>query len=305
MTAALNSALADRNSEPSLRRIADFAGAASFEVTRLSTGDLDALRALAHRPRVYVSAVLTRPVEQQLDVVSALTAAGFEPVPHLAVRSFASGGALDAHLARLAAAGVRRLLVIGGDRAMPAGPFYAAIEVIESGLLQARGIIEIGIAGYPDGHPRLTTEDLDRSLAAKLEAAAQTGLSVHIVTQWGFSARSIIAWIQRLRDLGVERSVRIGLSGPVTLAGLIRYARICGVSASVQGLARDAGLARQLFGMITPDHVLRPLAEASDLGDVAPHIFSFGGLAAAARWAGAAAAGHITLDAEGFSVEPA
>jgi methylenetetrahydrofolate reductase (NADPH) len=124
------------------------------------------------------------------------------------------------------------------------------------------------------------------------------------VTQWGFSARSIIAWIQRLRDLGVEQCVRIGLAGPVTLAGLIRYARICGVSASVQGLARDAGLARQLFGMITPDHVLRPLGEASDLGDVAPHIFSFGGLAAAARWAGAAAAGHITLDADGFSVEP-
>jgi methylenetetrahydrofolate reductase (NADH) len=303
MTAALN-AIADSGSTPSLSRIADFTRAASFEVTRLAPRDLDALRALPWRPRVYVSAVLTRPVEQQLDVVAALAAAGFEPVPHLAVRGFTSAGALDAHLARLAATGVRRLLVIAGDRAAPAGPFHAAIEVIESGLLQAHGIVEIGIAGYPDGHPRATIEDLDRALAAKLEAAAQTGLAVHIVTQWGFSAGSIIAWIQRLRDLGVERTVRIGLAGPVTLAGLIRYARICGVSASVQGLARDAGLARQLFGMITPDHVLRPLAEASDLGDVAPHIFSFGGLAAAARWAGAATAGQITLDAEGFSVAP-
>jgi methylenetetrahydrofolate reductase (NADPH) len=303
MNAAPSPTLADRSSDQSLRRIADFAQAASFEVTRLTPGDLDALRMLPARPPVYVSAVLTRPAEQQLDVVTALAAAGFEPVPHLAVRSFASVGALDAHLAHLSQAGVRRLLVIGGDRAMPAGPFYAAIEVIESGLLQAHGIVEIGIAGYPDGHPRLTTDDLDRALAGKLEAAAQTGLGVHIVTQWGFSARSIIAWIQRLRDLGVEQRVRIGLAGPVTLAGLIRYARICGVSASVQGLARDAGLVRQLFGMITPDHVLRPLAEASDLGDVAPHIFSFGGLAAASRWAGGAAAGHITLDVEGFSVE--
>jgi methylenetetrahydrofolate reductase (NADPH) len=303
MTAALNSALADRNSAASLRRIADFAAAASFEVTRLAPGDLDALRTLPARPRVYVSAVLSRPAQQLLDVVSALAAAGFEPVPHLAVRNFASGRALDAHLARLAATGVRRLLVIAGDRAAPAGPFHAAIEVIESGLLQTHGIVEIGIAGYPDGHPRATIDDLDRALAAKLEAAAQTGLAVHIVTQWAFSARSIIDWIQRLRDLGVERGVRIGLAGPVTLAGLIRYARICGVSASVQGLARDAGLVRQLFGMITPDHVLRPLAEASDLGDVAPHIFSFGGLAAATRWVGGAAAGHITLDAEGFSVE--
>ena len=107
-----------------------------------------------------------------------------------------------------------------------------------------------------------------------------------------------------MRDLGIDHPVRIGLAGPVSLAGLLRYARICGVSASVQGLARDAGLARQLFGMITPDLVLRPLAQAAQLGDVAPHIFSFGGLAAAARWAAGAAAGHITLHSEGFSVDP-
>ena len=56
--------------------------------------------------------------------------------------------------------------------------------------------------------------------------------------------------------------------------------------------------------MIAPDTVLRPLAEA-DLGDVAPHIFSFGGLATTARWAAAAAAGRMVLDrADGFTVEP-
>jgi methylenetetrahydrofolate reductase (NADPH) len=287
------------------QQIAAFTAQTSFEVTRLARGDLEALRGFPSCRRVYVSAVPARPPQAQIDVACKLAAAGFEPVPHLAVRSFATNAALDSHLARLAeGAKVRRVLIIGGDLATPAGPFHAAIEVIESGLLQARGIVEIGIAGYPDGHPRLTTDDLDRALAAKLEAAEQTGLRVHLVTQWGFSAASIVAWISRLRDQGIDHPVRIGLAGPVTLTGLARYARICGVSASVQGLARDAGLAKQLFGMITPDLVLRPLAEASGLGDVAPHIFSFGGLAAAARWAAAAAAGHISLHTEGFSVEP-
>jgi methylenetetrahydrofolate reductase (NADPH) len=287
------------------QQIAAFTAQTSFEVTRLARGDLEALRGFPSCRRVYVSAVPARPPQAQIDVACKLAAAGFEPVPHLAVRSFATSAALDSHLARLAeGAKVRRVLIIGGDLATPAGPFHAAIEVIESGLLQSRGIVEIGIAGYPDGHPRLTTDDLDRALAAKLEAAEQTGLRVHIVTQWGFSAASIVAWVSRLRDLGIDHPVRIGLAGPVTLTGLARYARICGVSASVQGLARDAGLAKQLFGMITPDLVLRPLAEASRLGDVAPHIFSFGGLAAAARWAAAAAAGHVTLHTEGFSVEP-
>jgi methylenetetrahydrofolate reductase (NADPH) len=201
---------------------------------------------------------------------------------------------------------VRRVLVIGGDVAAPAGPFFAAIEVIESGLLQSRGIVEVGIAGYPDGHPRLNATELDRALAAKVEAAAETGLAVHVVTQFGFSAPAILNWIRRLRDQGIDLPVRIGLAGPTTLSGLLRYARICGVTASAQGLMRHTGLARQLFGMVAPDSVLRPLAEATaGRTDIAPHIFSFGGLAAAARWAAAAAAGRITLDrADGFTVEP-
>jgi methylenetetrahydrofolate reductase (NADPH) len=236
----------------SRQRIAAFTAQASFEVTRLAPGDLEALRGFPSCRRVYVSAVPARPPQPQIEVACALAAAGFEPVPHLAVRSFATSTALDSHLARLVeGAGVRRVLIIGGDLATPAGPFHAAIEMIDSGLLQARGIVEIGIAGYPDGHPRLTTDDLDRALAAKLEAAQQTGLGVHIVTQWAFRRPhhrlDQLAARSRHRPSRAHRPRR-----PGDAHGAHRYARICSVSASVQGLARDAGLARQLFGMITP-----------------------------------------------------
>ena len=44
------------------------------------------------------------------------------------------------------------------DRDAPAGPFRSALEVIETGLLPSRGITEVGIAGYPEGHPRITAE---------------------------------------------------------------------------------------------------------------------------------------------------
>jgi len=288
--------------------IAAFMARASFETTRPTLGDIEALRAgIAPKTPIYVSAVPAHPLALQIDTATSLAAAGFEPVPHIAARRFSSGAELDRHLGRLNDdAGVRRVLVIGGDLAAPAGPFFAAIEVIESGLLQSRGIVDVGIAAYPDGHPRLGATELDRALAAKVEAAAETGLAVHIVTQFSFSAPSILNWIGRLRDQGIDLPIRIGLAGPTTLSGLLRYARICGVTASAQGLMRHTGLARQLFGMVTPDSVLRPLAEATaGRTDVAPHIFSFGGLAAAARWAAAAAAGRITLDgADRFTVEP-
>lgn len=290
------------------QRIAAFMGRASFEATRLMPGDIEALcAAVAPKTPVYVSAVPTRPPAVQIDTATRLAAAGLEPVPHIAARGFADDAELSRHLGRLATeAGVRRVLVVAGDLAAPAGPFHAAIEVIESGLLHARGIVEVGIAGYPGGHPRLGPIELGRTLAAKVEAAAETGLLVHIVTQFGFSAPTILDWIVRLRDQGIDLPVRIGFSGPATLTDLLRYARICGVTASAQGLVRHTGLTRHLFGMVTPDTLVRELAEsAADLGDVAPHIFSFGGLATAARWASAAAAGRITLNrADGFTVEP-
>lgn len=299
--------LAQSPAQP-VQRIAAFAARASFEATRLAPGDIEALRTSTLRQTpVYVSAVPARPLGDQTDTAIRLAAAGFEPVPHIAARGFASGSELDRHLGRLSDdAGVRRVLVVGGDFTTPTGSFHAAIEVIESGLLHARGITEVGIAGYPDGHPRLNVIELDRALAAKIEAAAATGLAVHIVTQFGFSAPAILNWIRRLRDQGIDLPVRIGLAGPATLTGLLRYSRICGVTASAQGLVRHTGLAKHLFGMVTPDTVLRPIAEtAADLGDVAPHIFSFGGLAAATRWAAAAAAGRVTLGrVEGFTVEP-
>ena len=290
------------------QRIAAFAARASFEATRLAPGDIEALCAgVAPETPIYVSAVPAHPLAAQIDTATRLAAAGFEPVPHITARSFASDTEIDRHLGRLAdEARVRRVLVVGGDFTAPVGPFHAAIEVIESGLLHARGITEVGIAGYPDGHPRLAAIELDRALAAKVEAAAETGLAVHIVTQFGFSAPAILNWIGRLRDQGIDLPVRVGLAGPATLIGLLRYARICGVTASAQGLVRHTGLAKHLFGMVTPDTVLRPLAEAAaDLGEVTPHIFSFGGLAAAARWAAAVAAGRIALNrADGFTVEP-
>jgi methylenetetrahydrofolate reductase (NADH) len=291
------------------RLVADFVGAATFETTRLLSADRAALKDLGVAASVYVSAIPSHPADEQIAVAAALRTHGVEPVPHIAVREFASAQALSAHLARLVEqASVRRALIIAGDRAEPAGPFRAAIELIESGLLQESGIQDIGIAGYPDGHPRIAPLDLDRALATKIEAASQTGLHVHIVTQFAFAAEPVLGWLARLRDLGIDHPVRVGFAGPTTLTGLLRFARICGVKTSAQALTRNAGLAKNMFALTTPDRLVRPVAEAcadGRFGEVTPHVYSFGGLAATIRWATAVAAGRIELDrAGGFSVTP-
>ena len=221
----------------------------------------------------------------------------------MAVRNFTTEPALDAFLARLnSEAGVETVLVIAGDRA-ESGPYRSALDVIASGALQRRGIRNIGIAGYPEGHPRIGDDQLHRALTEKIAAAEAAGLAVEIVTQFCFNARAILDFIARLRAFGFEHRVRVGLVGPTNLTSLMRYASRCGVRASAQGLARRAGLMRQVFAMATPDDLVRTLADTAPAG-VVPHFFSFGGVPATGRWARAVADGRITLEGdEGFRVK--
>ena len=196
--------------------IAEFMRGGSLEATRPNADDVAALQGRRCLPaRTSISARCRRGRRRRWSSRRrASRAAGLEPVPHLAVRNFANADALARFLDRLTGeAGVRRLLVIAGDRAEPAGPFHGALEAIDSGLIARHGIAAIGISGYPDGHPRIADHELDRLLAAKLEAAAQTGLKVEIVTQFCLDAAPILAWVRaaaraRDRSSGAHRARR-------------------------------------------------------------------------------------------------
>jgi methylenetetrahydrofolate reductase (NADPH) len=284
-------------------RIAALMNDFSIEATRPSPADIAGLSVLRRGTRVYLSAVPNRPTEENVATAVALRAAGFEPVPHVAVRNFASVQALDDFLARLhGEAAVERILVIAGDRP-ESGPFRAALDVIDSGILRRRGIRAIGIAGYPDGHPRISADELHRALNQKISAAESTGLAVEIVTQFCFDPQTILDFVARLRAFGVDHPVRVGVAGPTNLTSLLRYASRCGVRTSAQAMAQRSGLIRQMFSMATPDDLLRTIADAAP-ATVTPHFFSFGGVPTTAGWASAAAGGHVVLDGGGFRVEP-
>lgn len=308
MTTAEAARAATTNStSDQIRRIAQFAAGASFETTQLSATDLAEVKAsVPAGAAIYVSAIPARPLAEQIETARQLRAAGFDPVPHLAARNFTSAAAMEEHVRRLVGeAGAQRALVIAGDRPQPAGALTDALAAIDSGVLQRCGIGEIGISGYPEGHPSIDEGALARALDAKLAAAEQGGLTLRLVTQFTMSTPPILAWITRLRSRGIDKPISVGLAGPTSLKTLLRFARICGVQASARGLARNTGLVKNLFGASTADPIVRVLAEAAgDLGDIAPHFFSFGGLAQTARWVGAVAAGRIELNAdEGFEVQ--
>ncbi len=275
----------------------------SVEATRPSAADIAGLSALKRGTRVYLSAVPSRPANETIDNAIRVRAAGLEPVPHVAVRNFASAAALDEFLARLnGEAAVDTALVIAGDRS-ESGPFRSTLDVIDFGVLRRRGFRNVGIAGYPEGHPRIGSEELRRALADKIAAAEATGLTVEIVTQFSFDGRVILDFIAQLRAYGFDHRLRVGLAGPTSLTSLLRYASRCGVRASAGAIAQHAGLMRQMFAMATPDNLIHMLADAAPAG-VALHFFAFGGISATGRWTRAVADGQIVVEGEGFSVEP-
>jgi methylenetetrahydrofolate reductase (NADPH) len=103
------------------------------------------------------------------------------------------------------------------------------------------------------------------------------------VSQFSFSPESILGWLKKLRACGITKPVKVGMAGPTSMPALLRYARRCGVNASLRGLM--SGAAAGLIGNVGPDRIVEKLALASDLGDAAPHYFSFGGAVETARYA--------------------
>jgi len=172
--------------------------------------------------------------------------------------------------------------VIGGD-VDAAGPYTDALAVIQKGRLREAGIEEIGIGAYPEGHSRIPVGRLEAALDEKIAAATAQGLAVHIVSQFSFSPERILAWLRQLRACGINKPVKVGMAGPTSVPALLRYAKRCGVTASLRGLM--SGAAAGLIGHVGPDRILETLDQAADLGDAAPHYFSFGGTLETARYA--------------------
>ena len=284
--------------------IRSFMRGCSLEATRPDARDAGVLRSfLAPVSEIYLSAVPHRPVSETLDAACAIRAAGLEPVPHLAARLHPSLRAFERALERLTGeADVTRVLLVGGDLDPPAGSIASSLQIVESGLLAKYGIKSVGLAGYPEPHPRIGADELEAALLTKSAGLQAQGIDAHLVTQFGFDARPILRWLAWLRGRGLHLPVKVGLAGPTSVASWLGYARRCGVRASASALASRSGLAKHLFSTVAPDPVIRELAglaAAGQLPDVSAHMFSFGGIAATARWLQGVQAGEVVLEADG------
>ena len=223
-----------------------------------------------------------------VETAVALHRAGFNPVPHVAAREMPSREVLDDFLARLRGeADVTRILLIAGDIAAVRGPFKSSPDVRASGLIEARGIARVSVAGHPEGHPYLATDATFRGLEAWRNWGQQTGIRVDVVTQFCFESAPILDWIGELDARGIELPVIVGLAGPASPATLTKFALRCGVGNSIRSLRSQIGRFGRLLTDTGPDDLMRGLQSAPEAATTSIsgfHLFPFGGLRKAAEW---------------------
>ena len=239
--------------------------------------------------RVYIPKTPKQTLSDKLVQIGLLHDCGLDPVPHVVARQISSEQEIRDFLTEAISVGkVNRVLLIGGDKDSAVGPFTDAAAVLASGILSDVGLCSVDVAGYPDGHPKISNENLGTDLALKIRHASDQDLDLSIVTQFSFSPEKVAEYCQGLAKTAPGVAVLAGLAGPTSPAKLLRFAHLCGVGTSLRA-AHKLGLnALKLAAHSSPDEHFDVLAEKkwqNEAGNLAGvHIFSFGGFIDSCEW---------------------
>lgn len=259
--------------------------------------------------RVYVPWIAGSRFAQTLRASVRLRELGMTPVPHLVARAIADLATLETMLAELRReAQVDHALLVAGSQRTPAGSLDSTLAALCGAAFERHGWHALGLAAHPEGNHAIDAATLALALREKNAYARTTTLEVRLVTQFCFAGAAIVAWERQARREGNLLPVHVGLAGLASLPTLLRYARSCGVGASIGTLARQAGRLVRLAAALAPGEIVVAVARArlDDPGSRFErfHFFPFGSLEATVAWAAALARGDFTLrhDAADLSV---
>jgi len=278
---------------------------ASVEMTCKDVEHLaEAARLLPAGTDIFIALFPNQTFEELTEAARAVNAAGFTAVPHVPARRVKDVAEVARIAQGFAGAGVKKFLLIAGDMPAPEGAFDSTIGVLASGEFAKAGIRTMYMAGHPEGHAHMTTDQLREYEQKKIALTKEQGVDLTFVTQVVFEPEPFVEWEHTLRRTGVQNSARPGLPGPASLKTLLRYAKICGAGASMRALMGGGKMAlvANLLGDSGPEETIRTLAREQAAGKVnfgGLHFFAFGGFLKTSKFVAAIMNGNITLDSKG------
>mgnify|MGYP003688544517 FL=1 len=194
-----------------------------------------------------------------------LVRSGFNPVPHFPARSIKNISDLKDYVKICKDGGVKQALVIGGG-AQPVGDYHCSLQLLETGLFES---FKIGVAGHPEGSPDISDLDLEKAMNEKQPYAD------YIVTQWLLDTNSIANFISKQKI-----PVHVGITGPLKISNLIKFASIVGAKNSLNFLKSNTNQALDLLKSIDPNDLVNALKGVTENF----HIYTFGGLKETNKW---------------------
>jgi len=275
--------------EPRQADLAELIAASSLEMSPRELHRAGEVAALVPADTcVYIPSLPGLPLGRTLEAVAAIRAAGLDPVPHVSSRRILDKLAFRDFLKRAVEEhGVHRVMLIGGDEPRPKGPYADSLQVLEEGVLAECGVREIGVAGYPEGHPGISNAVLQEAFRRKIQLARTQNLGLYVVTQFSFAPARVVEYCSELARSAPSIPVYVGIAGPTDPVALARYAQRCGVSASLRALRTlGTGIARLVTHTDPREQVLAAARyaarESSNM--VGVHLYSFGGAVRTATW---------------------
>lgn len=253
---------------------------ARFEVLPLGRSEEEA-KALPYPVRLTVTCSPKHGPDEAVAVAGRLHALGHALTVHVAARMVRDRAHLDALLGAMADAGADDLFLIGGDADPPLGEYASAGELLPLVAEHPQRPRTIGIAGYPEGHPLISEEELERALAQKSEYAD------YVTTQMCFDADVLREWIADQRRQGLELPVVIGMPGKVKRHKLLEMSARIGVGPSLAFVRKQRGLRSLLTRRSTADRLYRelaPMTETPALNVAGFHYFTFNQLIETWQW---------------------
>ncbi|AZS38482.1 hypothetical protein CVS47_03139 [Microbacterium lemovicicum] len=253
-------------------------------------GLIEAKDSIPQGTKINVTFLGNEDLEMRVAASKAVRDMGFIPVPHISARRLSSQAQLEEFLSRLQDVdATESVFVVGGDPAVPEGPYEGAYDVIRTGILADYGVKEVSIAGYPEGHPDISDEVLWRSLDEKAVSLREQNIGTTVLTQFSFDTDPVMTWIDQVRARGIDSTIRIGTPGPAGIKRLLGFARRFGIGANAMIVKKYGFSLTNLMGTAGPDRFVSDLAslvsEDPAAGKVSLHFYTFGGLLATSEWA--------------------
>ncbi|MGY1683685.1 methylenetetrahydrofolate reductase [Geodermatophilus sp. SYSU D01176] len=214
---------------------------ASYEVLPLRGAEDSVVEHVPRTVPLTVTVTEAKGLTPTIELAERLSGHGYAATPHLAARLVQDRAQLADIVARLRAAGVNGVFVVGGDAAEPAGRFPDALSLLEELETVAHHFEDVGIGGYPEGHGHISPELIERALERKAPHAT------HVITQLCFHPSTTTSWAQQVRLRGVDLPVRIGLPGAVTRQKLVRISAGLGLGQSARFLSKQHSMFWRFF----------------------------------------------------------